>query len=487
MCSICMLHQLLIQQRIMSKLNPTSKANNCLKDEEQLAGGYGLKAAKESNIQLLRRAVLANLLWEDVAYMDGKKVADEICRLIPLCNPQDVYELALDARKKQKLRHTPLLLAVEMCKHEGHRAFVSKLLPQIITRADMLCDFLALYWRNGRCTVSSQARKGLAEAFHNFDEYQFAKYDRDAAIKLRDVMFLSHPKAKDEAENALFKKIAERRLTTPDTWEVALSDGEDKKTTWERLITEHKLGSLATLRNIANMTKAKVDKEIISDAICQLRSSMLLPLDFYKAAKNNPEFERDIKDAMLRAYGSLPKLPGKTLFIVDTSGSMGCRISEKSQFTRLEVAGVLTLLASIQCEDFELVLTAGDDNTRMHSSKWIQYPTKGFDLVKKMSSYENEIGYGGIFTRQCLNWCREQFKGKYFDRIIVFSDSQDCDLPDSRIPSPFGRRNYICDVSANTRGINYKGLWTAEISGWSEHFLTYIACLEGLDNYFQEE
>lgn len=470
----------------MSKLNPTSKANNNNKDEEQLAGGYGLKAAKESNILLLRRAVLANLLWEDVAYMDGYKVANEICRLIPLCNPLDVYELALEARLKQKLRHTPLLIAVEMCKHEGHRAWVSKLLPQIITRADMLCDFLALYWRNGKCTVSSQARKGLAEAFHNFDEYQFAKYDRDAAIKLRDVMFLSHPKAKDEAEDALFKKIAERQLATPDTWEVALSSGEDKKVTWERLIREHKLGALATLRNISNMKKAKVDKEIISDAICQMKSFMLLPLDFYKAAKNNPEFERDIEDAMLRAYESLPKLPGKTLFIVDTSGSMGRSISGESQFTRMEVAGVMTLLASIQCENFELVLTAGDDATRVHSSKWIQYPTKGFDLVKKMFSYKTEIGYGGIFTRQCLNWCREQFKEKDFDRIIVFSDSQDCDHPDSRIPNPFGRKNYICDVSANTRGINYKGVWTAEISGWSEHFMTYIACFEGLDNKFQE-
>ena len=48
------------------------------------AGGSGSFAARQSNIALLRRAVLANLLWEDVAYVDGARVAEEIKRLIPL-------------------------------------------------------------------------------------------------------------------------------------------------------------------------------------------------------------------------------------------------------------------------------------------------------------------------------------------------------------------------------------------------------------------
>ena len=55
------------------------------------------------------------------------------------------------------------------------------------------------------------------------------------------------------------------------------------------------------------------------------------------------------------------------------------------------------------------------------------------------------------------------------------------------IGEEFGTYNYICDVSANTRGVNYRGRWIAEISGWSEHFLTYIAALEGLQNKFEEQ
>ena len=84
-----------------------------------------------------------------------------------------------------------------------------------------------------------------------------------------------------------------------------------------------------------------------------------------------------------------------------------------------------------------------------------------------------------------LEWCRSQFSGEEFDRIIVFSDSQDCDYPGKGKPQPFGRRNYICDVSAHTRGVNYKGVWTAEISGFSENFLTFIGAMEGLSNEFE--
>lgn len=470
----------------MSKLNPKCKPASKF-DTERLAGGSGALAAKQSNVALLRRAVLANLLWEDVAYMDGEKVANEIKRLIPLCPAVDVYNIAVEARTMQKLRHTPLFIAVEMCKYPEHKMFVQDLLPQTITRADMLTDFLAIYWKDGKKPIANQAKKGLAKAFHNFNEYKFAKYDRDAAIKLRDVMFLCRPKPNNQYETELFNKIANRTLTPPETWEVMLSRGEDKRETWTKLITEKKIGGLAMLRNIANMQKSSVDKKVIKEGLKNLKSSMLLPLDFWKAARMNPAFDRDIEDSMIEAYKNLPKLPGKTLFIVDVSGSMGSLTSGNSVFNRMDQACAMAILAANQCEDFELVATAGNAYSRVQASEWIQYPKKGFDLATQIMNTRSHIGGGGIFTRQCLEWCREKFKDQKFDRIIIFSDSQDCDYADKRIPKPFGKHNYIVDVSAHTKGVNYKGVWTAEISGWSESFITFIAALEGLENKFEED
>jgi 60 kDa SS-A/Ro ribonucleoprotein len=143
------------------------------------------------------------------------------------------------------------------------------------------------------------------------------------------------------------------------------------------------------------------------------------------------------------------------------------------------------MLAINQCEKYELVATAGDDGTRIGSHEHIKYPLKGFDLFKQIYETKNRIDCGGIFTRQCLEWCKENV-GNNFDRIIIFSDSQDCDIV-NKVPAPFGKFNYICDVSAEKRGINFKNVWTAEISGFSENFLTYIGGYEGLENKFQTE
>lgn len=468
----------------MSKLNPNIKPTSKFTDE-RLAGGNGALAAKQSNIALLRRFTLANLLWEDVAYCDGKKIAEEIERLIPLCSAEDVYTVALEARTLQKLRHTPLFLASEMCKYPEHRLFVRDLLPKIITRADMLTDFLSIYWKEGKKPLANQAKKGLAAAFHNFNAYKFAKYDRDAAIKLRDVMFLVHPRPKDEKEAELFKMVASRTLPVPETWETMLSAGKDKKETWTKLITENKIGGLAFLRNLKNMREAGVDKKVIKYGFENLKASMLLPMNFLQAARMNPEFERDIEDAMITSWSNLPKVPGRTLFILDASGSMNTRISNKSELTRFDAAKAMAMLAANQCEDFELVVTAGNDPAKEHKSEVIKYPSKGFNLLKQIDVAKGKVGYGGIFTRQCLEWSREQFTGE-FDRIIVFSDSQDCDYPEKRVPKPFGKHNYICDVSSEMHGVNYKGVWDAEISGFSEHFLTFIAAYEGIENTFDE-
>jgi len=480
----------------MSKINSTRKSKTLKSNQTsvgEIAGVVTNTAAAQSNIQLLRRAVLANLLWENISYMDGESVAAEIKRLIPLCNPEDVALLTVEDRTMQKLRHTPLFLAVEMCKHDATRPYVKDVLPKIITRADMLTDFMALYWADGKCPICNAAKKGLAEAFHNFKEYHFAKYDRDAEIKLRDVMFMVRPKPENQLEELLYKKIADRTLETPETWEVLLSKAhtpEEKAAVWTKLITEGKISGKAMLMNIRNMQSAKVARPIIEQGLRELKGAMLLPLDFLKAMRESNGFEREIEDAMLKTYENMPKLPGKTLFIVDVSGSMGSITSSGSVFSRLDQAAAMAMLAANQCEDFELVCTAGYDSTCEEHQEMIEYPSKGFKMFQQIREAASRLHGGGIFTYQCLEKLRSKLGSKINDyaRIIVFSDSQDIDVAHGRNvkPRPFGKYNYICDVSCHTHGINYNGVWTAEISGWSEHFLTYIAAFEGIENTFAD-
>jgi hypothetical protein len=450
---------------------------------ERLAGGYGVYAAKQDAESLLRRSVMTCLLWEDNAYIDGVSIAENIKNLIPQVDPEKVYDIAIEAREKQKLRHVPLFIAREMSKLDAHKGFVGSLLPKIIKRADELAEFMAIYWKNGKQPISNQVKVGLARAFHNFNEYQFAKYNRDDEIKLRDVLFMVRPNPYQKVE--LFKKIANNELAVPDTWEVALSSGKNKKETWTRLITENKLGALAFMRNLRNMEEVGVSRSVIQNGFDKINPKWLIPLNYFAAAKHAPNWEREIESLMLRGFSQSPKLPGYTIFVVDVSGSMGSAISGKSSFTRLDAATAMALIASESCEHISIYATAGDDARRKHDTKIIR-PLRGFALCDIIRKSTGDLGGGGIFTRQCLEYIKERESVKP-DRIIIFSDSQDCDYADKQVPNPFGSKNYIVDVSSHSHGINYKGIWTAEISGWSEHFLDYIFVYEGLSVCESEE
>lgn len=447
--------------------------------EVKLAGGYGAYAAEQVDSALLRRSVLSCLLWEDLFYQSGSSVVKQICDLVPKTEPKEVFDIAVEARTKQKLRHVPLLLAREMAKYPSHKSLVGKLLPKIILRADELTEFLSLYWLDGKTPLSKQIKLGLASSFHNFDEYKFAKYNRDEAIKIRDVMFLVHPKPLNAQEEELFKKVAGNDLQTPDTWEVSLSAGKDKKETFTRLVLENKLGALAFLRNLRNMQECGVEIATINYGFQTINPKWLLPINYFSAAKANPGLTREIEGFMFKGLSQVEKLPGLTCIIIDVSGSMTQRISDKSSFSRMDVGCIMAVISSEVCERVVVYATAGSDSTRTHKTEKIP-SYRGFGLSNAILSSSYRLGGGGIFTRQCLEYIKSQEK-ETIDRIMVFSDSQDCDLFTSKIPNPFGKKNYIIDVSSHDHGINYDGVWTAEISGWSENFLNYVRAYEGFE------
>src|ERR1700746_492392 len=224
----------------------------------------------------LRRSVLACLLWENQFYEDGVEIGGRIAEVVPKVEPERVAALAVEAREQMKLRHVPLLLVREMARHKAHRGLVAETLERVIQRADELCEFVAIYWKDGRVPLSGQVKKGLAASFPKFDEYQLAKYDRGGPNKLRGVLFLCPAKPRDQAQADVWKKLVSGSLTTPDTWEVALSSGADKREAWERLLREQKLGALALLRNLRNMREAVVEQSLVLSALGSMSTSRVL-------------------------------------------------------------------------------------------------------------------------------------------------------------------------------------------------------------------
>ncbi len=428
----------------------------------------------------LRRSVLSCMLWEDEFYEDGETISARIGDLAARVDPEALAKLAIEARTKMNLRHVPLLLLTVLVRTGAKREkLVANTVAEVIQRADELSELVAIYWRNGRKPLSAQLKKGLARAFEKFDAYELAKYDRPGPVRLRDVLFLVHakPKAAEQAET--WKKLAAKELDSPDTWEVALSGGADKRETFERLLKTGKLGYLALLRNLRNMTDAGVDQRLVEKAILARKGAeRVLPFRYIAAAKAAPGLEPAIDKAMLAGLAQAPKLRGRSLVIIDVSGSMyGGLMSRKSGMNRALAASALGAIAREICEDPLIYATAGNDVTRVHATQRVP-ARRGMALVDAIYGLCQPLGGGGIFLNQVMRFLEP--KHPKADRVIVITDEQDCGLAgDSPLEAPaFGKANYMINVGSHRNGIGY-GPWV-HIDGFSEQVLRYIAEYEKL-------
>jgi 60 kDa SS-A/Ro ribonucleoprotein len=418
--------------------------------------------------QALRRTVLSCMLWEGEFYEDGVQIAGRIHELVPQVAPERVAALAVEAREGMKLRHAPLLLVREMARHATHRALVADTLTRVIQRADELSEFVAIYWAGGRQPLSAQVKKGLAAAFGKFDEYALAKYDRAGAVRLRDVLFLSHAHPVDETQAALWKRLAENELATPDTWEVALSaagrgEGDSKREVWERLLAERKLGALALLRNLRNLHTAGVSEELVLEALAALKTDRVLPFRFLAAARNAPQWEEALEAAMFRALeGRKAKLAGHTVLLVDVSGSMEASISSRSEMRRTDAAYGLAILLREIAEKVTIYT---------FSQSAVLVPSRRGMALR--DALDRSQAHGGTYLGAALKQV-EADVSKGWDRIVVITDEQSHD----QVPAPRGK-GYVINVASNRNGVGY-GPWT-HVDGWSEAVVDYIVELEAGD------
>lgn len=382
-----------------------------------------------------------------------EKAADKLQRLRELIAKNDagfVARLAVYAREKMYLRSVPLVLTVELAKQNSGNSIVGKLANRVVQRADEITELLAYYaMANERKNIkklnklSKQIQKGLADAFNKFDEYQFAKYNRDAEVKLKDALFLVHPKAKDEAQQALFDKIVKDELNAPYTWEVELSvlgqqkfdTGELKQAAfrakWEELIFSNKMGYMATLRNLRNILEAEVSKEALKK-VCEYLSdakavtnSKQLPFRFLAAYRELKQLKNGrvskvleaLEEAVLQSAANIAGYDEDTKVVIaaDVSGSMQKTISAKSKVQNYDIGLMLAMLLQNRCEN---VITG------MFGDKWkvINVPKRNIlSNVDEFHRREGEVGYstnGYLVVRDLLQ------RSKVVDKVMLFTDCQ---------------------------------------------------------------
>jgi 60 kDa SS-A/Ro ribonucleoprotein len=182
-----------------------------------------------------------------------------------------------------------------------------------------------------------------------------------------------------------------------------------------------------------------------------------LPFRFLAAARYAPRWEEALEQAMLKCVAGTEKLTGKTIVLVDVSGSMTAPLSRRWEMQRTDAAyGLAVLLREIG----EKVAVYS------FSDELVEVPARrGFALRDAIDASQRHNSTQLGKAVEALN------RDEKWDRLIVITDEQAHD----RVPTPNGK-GYLINVASYKNGVGY-GKWT-HIDSWSEAVIEYICALE---------
>lgn len=478
----------------------------------------GAKAYRQTPEWELYAAVVTASL-SDQFYEKSKDRLNRIKTLIGQNKPEYVAKLAVYARTSMHLRSVPLVLLVESARQLSGDDVLKKAVNAVVQRADEITELLAYYQaanaRKGTKklnALSKQLQKGLAMAFNKFDEYQFAKYDRATDVKLRDALFLVHPKAKDEKQQLLFNKIAAQTLETPYTWETELSalgqqsfaDDNEKtaafRQKWEELIDSQKLGYMALLRNLRNILEVNVSAESLEKVIRQLsdekavKNTKQLPFRFLSAYRELKDLQYSgvtrLVEALEKAtWYSASNLRGfnsdaRVLIACDVSGSMQTPVSPKSKIMLYDIGLMLGMLLQSRCKRVE---------SGIFGDTWKIVPMENQGILANVNAFykrEGEVGYstnGYLVIQDLIN------RRVPLDKVMMFTD---CQLWNSNQDGgDLGKawnaykqiapeaKLYLFDLGGSGQmPINYLRDDVCMIAGWSDKVFEVLEAIENGGN-----
>ncbi|MFA5185999.1 MAG: TROVE domain-containing protein [Patescibacteria group bacterium] len=443
----------------------------------------GLAFTLDPRSRLYTRAV-ASLVREDKFYTDAAQADAELVadiRAAADIDPEFVLRLAAYTRQVMNIRSTPVVMLVEAAALPACKPFVRRWTPAIVQRVDELTEVLA-YWvvrhgaigssgaKGGEHAFPNSLTRGLQDALGQFDEYQFAKYDRDGSVTLRDALRILRPTPASEVQSSLFRylvkgtvdaahlpklaaKAALLRKETLDaealeladaahvTHEVLTSKFGSSAETWNAI---RFLPFMAGLRNLSNIMRTGAS-QALDRVVTMLRTpehvrrSRQLPFRFYsayRAIESGMRYDRraetmvedrgilshprraEVLEALVSALESslvnLPRLPGRTFITSDNSGSMDGTLSEKSTVARRDVASLLAAMSHTLCDE-AICSVFGERHA-------VVPVIRKDSIFTNMAKFRNtDVGHStNAFL--ALRYLREN--RVRVDRIVLFSDEQ---------------------------------------------------------------
>jgi hypothetical protein len=360
--------------------------------------------------------------------------------------------------------------------HGGNR----ELLRAALLRADEPGEMIS-YWRMrfGRAIPMCMKRAIIDTLPRLYTEFSALKYDTASyGVRFGDVVDIVHPVG-DTGRNDLYTWLLDRRHNRADavpvnhpgaplpmvryraeleripvqdrrvwlhrataagvltsrldaagaTWEWLsgwLSDGQGMTAeAWEAVIPQ--MGYMALLRNLANFDKAGVSDSVAAAVAAKLADpdqvarSKQFPFRFlsaYRMAAASLRWGHALNMALTLSTQNIPALDGRTLILVDTSGSMAAPMSGKSQVSCVDAAALFGVALAFRNRGaVDLAGWATGTYTHTHTIR------PGAALIEQVQQFTNKAGSVGHGT-DLAQALRKTFRRGEHTRVFVFSDMQ---------------------------------------------------------------
>lgn len=328
-------------------------------------------------------------------------------------------------------------------------------------RADEPAEVIRYWKATYGSKLPQPVKRGVADAVVRlYSEWSALKHDGTGdEIRMGDVIELTHPRAKDANQGALFEYLINRRhgwkdsaylyprlpmieaaesirkdedraalrtrlLANPAllkdagmTWENLSSLGPMDAEAWEAMIPT--MGAMALTRNLRNFDTAGISETAVAKVSERLmdRNNVLKSRQFpfrwlsaYKAA--DARWTPTLEVALNHSLENVPELVGRTLIMVDCSGSMYTRVSERSELARWEQAALFGSALAVRCEDVVLA-RYGTETARCDV------------LPNVLETVTTQFpSMGGTYTAKCTRtWlANANDERRPFQRVVVITD-----------------------------------------------------------------
>lgn len=403
---------------------------------------------------------------EDSTYetaVDRNVRVRDLVKKIVAEDPQWLVDFVNWLRNKANIRTQSMVIALEGAKamSEAGVAGGRKLVDVALQRADEPAEAIA-YWHTtyGR-KLPAAVKRGIADAaVRLYNERSVFKYDsKGKSVRFADVIQLVHPDPKNARQSDVFKFALDRRYNdnvevpaslnvvaarqevkqfsgaelrkmandgtltefirkSGMTWENVSSviDGGMDAKAWESVIPV--MGYMALLRNLRNFLDKGVSSRVLGAVLDKIRNpeevakSKQLPFRFMSALNevgHNLVVAGALSEALDHSISNIPALDGKTLVLVDMSGSMFSFYRRGSSPDYADTAAIFGSALALKAEKADLVrFGTGSEKVTFKKGGSASH------LAKKIKT-----SMGGTNTMGAVN---ANFNGH--DRVVILTDEQ---------------------------------------------------------------